>query len=562
MKKLLSAVACALLLFCSCQPSMDVPDINKENMYFGLTMNSAMLTHKGLAQRGDTESTYVLRLATIDTNDEGEAATTRILSLDLQFNLDNGRIPEGEYSFGNLELSEGAYNNILSGSTYVNMESGDYNSYAMWLIHDGKINIKHGEGDTYIMDVDFNAKKLNKEAGVAVGKVKPIVCRYEGEVDICGLGEDFIFTTFQPYYAYAIYYPLKGGQTYWDLCIMDANYYTVFLNQQATGRKDTYSAYFAEYQLICDDNGMILPQGQFDLDTYGTLTSKTLMGAAVMRADLTETISKDKDGNDIIFINQEATSYVDMMTDGFVKLTPKGNNLYDITAETYGVQGGYKCKLSNRQINVVPGYTGADRSNVDYKFTAGMMLYMGRYQYDNGTLSVPYWYLFLYDKSRNEIVQLGVNVELGSNFESGIPTGKYLVNDSGNALTVDQGFEDQNRRIYGSCVNNGDTEVYDLITSGVLEVTKKDDGTYKFVLDMKGNNDNYIKGTYEGEMTINDNTSDNGSGGSVSAGQSEMMKVMSSKPGNSGIHHVNFAPGNRSIINNTKGFFGNYTPLR
>ncbi|MBR3931627.1 MAG: hypothetical protein IKJ46_03510 [Tidjanibacter sp.] len=63
------------------------------------------------------------------------------------------------------------------------------------------------------------------------------------------------------------------------------------------------------------------------------------------------------------------------------------------------------------------------------------------------------------------------------------------------------------------------------------------------------------------QYIVNDNTSDNGSG-VVSAGQSEMMKVMSSKPGNSGIHHVNFAPGNRSIINNTKGFFGNYTPLR
>lgn len=556
MKKSLLAIVLALFAFSSCTSNLEVPDINKDNMYFGLNMNSAMLTHKGLAQRGDTESTYILRLATIDTNAAGEAATTRILSLELQFNLVDGKIPAGEYSFGNLELTEGAYNNILSGSTYVNMESGDYNTYAMWLINKGKINIQHGKGDTYIMDVDFEAKKLNKEAGVAVGKTKPIICRYEGEVDICGLGDDFIYTTYQPYYAYAIYYPLKGNQTYWDLYIMDENYYKVFLNQQATGRTETYSAYFAEYQIICDENGMILPQGQFDLDTYGTLTSKTLMGAAVMKIDITESLVTNEQGENIAYITQEPTSYLDMMSDGFIKITSKGNNLYDITTETYGVQGGYKSKLTNNQVQIVPGYTGADRKDVDFKFSEGMILYMGRYLYDNGTLSVPYWYVYLYDRTRNEIVQLGVNVDINSNFQTGIPSGKYIVNESGSAFTVDQGFEDQNRTIYGSCVHDGTSEYFDLITSGVLEVTNNGDGSYKFVLDMKGNNDNYIKGTFNGKPQINDNTNSDVSG-SVGSGQSE-MKQMSAKSFNRIVFTNTSNTSNRELIGNTKGFFGNY----
>ena len=556
MKKSLLAIVLALFAFSSCTSKLEVPDINKDNMYYGLNMNSAMLTHKGLAQRGDSESTYILRLATIDTNAAGEAATTRILSLELQFNLVDGKIPAGEYSFGNLELTEGAYSNILSGSTYVNMESGDYNTYAMWLINKGKINIQHGKGDTYIMDVDFEAKKLNKEAGVAVGKTKPIICRYEGEVDFCGLSDDFIYTTYQPYYAYAIYYPLKGNQTYWDIYIMDENYFRVFLNQQATGKTETYSAYFAEYQLICDENGMILPHGQFDIDTYGTLTSKTLMGAAVMKIDITESIITNDKGENIAYITQEPTSYMDMMTDGFIKITSKGNNLYDITTETYGVQGGYKSKLTNNQVQIVPGYTGADRKDVNFKFDECMILYMGRYLYDNGTLSVPYWYVYLYDKSRNEFVQLGVNVDVNSNFQSGIPSGKYIVNESGSALTVDQGFEDQTRTIYGSCVHDGTSEYFDLITSGVLEVTNNGDGSYKFALDMKGNNDNYIKGTFNGKPAIQDNTNSDVSG-SVGTNQGE-AKQMTNKAFNRIVFTNTTNTSNRELIGNTKGFFGNY----
>ena len=555
MKKSLLVFVLALFALSACSPKLEVPDINKDNMYYGLTMNSAMLTHMG-AQRGDSESTYILRLATIDTNAEGEAATTRILSLELQFNMENGRIPEGEYSFSNLELTEGTYSNILSGSTYVNMESGDYNTYAMWLINKGKINIKHGKGDNYIMDVDFEAKKLNKEAGVAVGKTKSILCRYEGSVDLCGLGSDFIYTSFKPYYAYAIYYPLKGNQTYWDLYIMDANYFNVYLNQTPNNTKETYSAYFAEFQIICDENGMILPQGQFDLDTYGTLTSKTLMGAALVKLDLTETVVNDPSGSSIVHITEEPTSYLDMMSDGFLKITSKGNNLYDITAEVYGTKGGYKCKLSNNQVQIVAGYTGADRKNVDFKFTESMLLYMGRYLYDNGTLSVPYWYVYLYDSSRNEIVQLGVNVDINSNFQSGIPSGRYIVNESGSAFTVDQGFEDQSRKIYGSCVHDGVSKYFDLVTSGVLEVTNNGDGTYKFVLDMMGNNDNYIKGTYQGSPQINDNTNSDVSG-SVGSGQSE-AKQMSAKAFNRIVFTNTTNTGNRELIGNTKGFFGNY----
>ena len=560
MKKSLLAIILALFTLGSCTPKLDVPEISKDNMYFGLTMNSAMLTHKGLAERGDDESSYVLRLATIDVNDMGEAATTRILSLDLKFNLVDGKIPEGEYSFGNLELSEGAFSNILSGSTYVNMESGDYNTYAMWLINKGKLTVKHGKDNAYIMDVDFEAKKLNKEAGIAVGKTKPIVCHYEGEVDICGLPENFIYTSYQPYFAYAVYYPLIGNQTYWDLYIMDENYFNVFLNQQATGKEGTYSAYFTEYQIICDENGMILPQGQFDLDTYATLTSKTMMAAAFMKVDITESIIKNEKGEDIVYINQEESSYLDMMSDGFVKITSKGQGLYDITTETYGIMGAYKSKATNCQVQIIPGYTGADRQNVDFKFTEGVMYYMGRVDYGNGIMSVPYWNLGLYDNARKEIVALGVNVEVGNNFSTGIPSGTYIANESGNGFTVDLGVEDQNRNVYGSYIiqttADGQVTPCDLITSGVLEVTNHGDGTYKFVLDMKGNNDNYIKGTFEGKLEIVDNTASNSSG-AVGSGQSE-AKVMGDKRFKKIVLPNAPVAERRTLIGNTKGFYGNY----
>ena len=351
-----------------------------------------------------------------------------------------------------------------------------------------------------------------------------------------------------------------GNQTYWDLYIMDENYYTVFLNQQPTGRKDTYSAYFTEYQIICDENGMILPQGQFDLDTYATLTSKTMMAAAFMKVDITEQIIKNEKGEDIVYINQEESSYLDMMSDGFVKITSKGQGLYDITTETYGIRGAYKSKATNCQVQIIPGYTGADRQNVDFKFTEGIMYYMGRVDYGNGILSVPYWNLGLYDNTRKEIVALGVNVEVDNNFSTGIPSGKYIVNESGNGLTVDMGVEDQNGNVYGSYIiqttADGKVVPCDLITSGVLEVTNYGDGTYKFVLDLKGNNANYIKGSFEGKLDIVDQTGSDVSG-SVGSGQS-VAKVMGTKQFKKIV--LPNAPifEKRTLIGNTKGFYGNY----
>lgn len=562
MKKYLLALFLVAFALNSCQQNLDVPEINKDNIYYGLTLNSAMLTHLGDADR-DGESSYTLRLATIDANTTGEMATTRLLSLDLNFNLDEkGMIPEGEYSFGNLELQEGAYNNILSGSTFVNMESGSYETYAMWLINNGKIDIKHSakEGE-YVMTLDFEAKKLDKEVGIAAGKSKTIQCRYEGEVTIYGLPQNQIFTTYKPYYAYAVYYPLKGGQTYWDLNIVDANYYNVFMYGVAVG-KEKYSAFRSQFQLISQDNGMTFPQGRFDLDNYGTLTNNTLMGAAITQIDVTEkTETNPATGEEVIYINQEESSYLDMISDGFVQITSRGGGNYDVSVEMYGYNGGYKCKLSNSQVAVFAGYTGADRNDVDYKFDQALMAYMGRYTYPNGTLSVPYWYLILYDSARKEFVQMGVNVELGSNFESGIPTGQYIVSEGGDANTVDLGFEDQNRTIYGSCIHDGESQYFDLITSGVLDVVNNGDGTYKFTLDMMGNNENYIKGTFEGAPTISDDTN-SGSSGSVDSSVSERIIPMTTKA-----QRIHFGEGLRhgmhSIIgNNTTGIFGNYEFLK
>lgn len=525
MKKYLPLVVLVAFLFGSCNKAVEVPDINKDNIYYGMVMNSAMLTNLGDADR-DRTNTFILRLATIDISETGSEYTSRMLSLELDVNLDeNNMIPEGEYSLENNLLDEGAFSNILSGSTYVNMESGDYNTFTSWLINKGKLIVKHSSvPGEYEMEVDFSAKQLDREVGVAGGKSLTIMCRYSGQIGVFGLPTTNVFTTYQPYFAYAIYYPLKGDKTFWDLYVVDANYFQVFMNGTAVG-KETYSAYMAEYQIITESKGMLLPTGRFDVDTYGTLTPQTLMGAAVMKSDLEE-ITRIVNNEPIIYIQELETSFIDYMSDGYIQLTPQGQGAYTITTETFGTLGGYKSKIDNCQIDIIPGYTGADRKDVTFKFSESLMMYMGRYTYADGTQSVPYWYLILYDGSRKEMVQMGVNVDLGCNYSTGIPTGTYTVDGTGNANTVDQGFEDQDRVIYGSCIHNGEDTYYDLLTSGTLEVTQNNDGSYKFVLDMIGNNGNAIKGTYEGKPNVSDNTN-SGDEGSVETNVSA-MKVMGS----------------------------------
>ena len=95
----------------------------------------------------------------------------------------------------------------------------------------------------------------------------------------------------------------------------------------------------------------------------------------------------------------------------------------------------------------------------------------------------------------------------------------------------------------------------------MLDVVNNGDGTYKFTLDMMGNNENYIKGTFEGAPTISDDTN-SGSSGSVDSSVSERIIPMTTKA-----QRIHFGEGLRhgmhSIIgNNTTGIFGNYEFLK
>lgn len=450
----------AAALMSSCEP--DAPEQPApEKEFYGFTMTGADVTAIG-------NDEYIIQSYILDA----EGYTTRLLSAHatipgVDLTAESPLLPEGTFALVEGEIGDN--NAYIAGSYYEN--SIAETPYTV-LITEGEVEIKYTANGYRLT---FYADGVDAETGAAMNDIE---CRYEGDAEIYGNQMPSVADS-----AAVVYFGTIGEADYWQFQFdVNASYYmNVFFNTPVGGIEDG------------------IPTGKYPF---------TLTGAAGT-ADRSYSTEQGYTGSMVIYAPEGEQGIIyHLVAGGEVDLTNNGDGTYAMNIVYYN-HFNIPYVISYEGDARVYDYSGPQEQQVEIE-NAYMVCRDGSY---------GWWELYLQNSTFNQGYGLQLYFDIsgaeGDTFEHGLSSGTYTFSKYYDPMTIYPGeWIEEDGELYYSYgaaaftmpVNEqGQVGVYDIITDGELVVTNNGNGTYKFEVNVSGEDYAWVA-TYEGTPTMEDMT--------------------------------------------------------
>lgn len=264
-----------------------------------------------------------------------------------------------------------------------------------------------------------------------------------------------------------------NGNTWWVL----------FLGDQAADR-----LFVLYLNTPADSNAAAgLPTGKYTVAVTGepfTMDPGVLEGQSVS-------------GSMIMDLKQ--TGVYDFPEAGEVNVTNNGDGTYAINFSLDGYQGDTLVGEYEGEVPVVDDSGEQSTTEIPLAFDVAEMYYLG----------LGEWIVYLGDSAQNAMLMLDVILAEDATFADGLTTGNYTIADTYDPCTIWPAYVDEEGYYGGSLIVNFDmTGVYDMVTTGTMDVENKGEGNYKFAVNGLGGNKYIITGSYEGAVAATDGTAE------------------------------------------------------